>query len=136
MVDTGRCSLIIRGSDLPLIEIQKNIPIEPSKIILKGDKFEKYPNETLFDLWILDLEFENSANIDETLNKLLTIISPYTHYFRQLSSQNDVIIRIYIQSDYAEIGWQLHPDTIQKLAATHLELEFSVLSWGGVEGEE
>lgn len=133
MVDSGRCSVIIRGNSLDFDDIAKNIAIKPSQIIRRGEKSSKFRTLNLYDIWIYDVVYENNE-INKTLENLLIHFEPYDEYLVGLSHDVDVSLRCYIQSDYAEIGWSFYPELLRKLAEMKIKLEFSIFSWGGTDG--
>ena len=70
MVDSGRCSVIIRGNSLDFNDIAKNIAIKPSQIIRRGEKSSKFGTLNPYDIWIYDVVYENNE-INKTLENLL-----------------------------------------------------------------
>jgi len=132
---SGTCSLIIQGKDiLDFDEIDEKIGVLSTAKYKKGDVFSKSsPNKIPNDLWIYDCNIDKYIDVNEALCDLLNKIKVSKEYIRQLSGLSDVCIRCYVQSDLAQIGFDLSPYIINELANVNVRFEISILSWGEVE---
>lgn len=133
---SGTCSLIIRGKELlDFDEIDEKIGVLPTVKYNKGDCFSKsFPNKIPNDLWIYNCEMdEQSGNVEETLSEFLTKIKPSKVFIKKLAKTSDICIRCFVQSELAQIGFDLSPYIINELANINIRVEVSILSWGEVE---
>ncbi len=133
MIGSGNCSLVIRGTELNFNEIEKNLKIKPSRLVTKGEVISKVIGKSQYDLWIYDLKFEELKKTDQDLKKLLSILNPYKSYIQYIAKHADVRIKCYVQSDYAQINFELSPNVIAEIADMNIKLEISILSWGRVK---
>lgn len=132
MCDTGICSLIIRAHDLNFDELKENLPIEPSRIVKKGQSISRAIEESKFDIWIFEMKYSEELP-NQALEKLLAALLPYKSYLRNVSQSVDIRIKCYVQSRYAQINFEIFPELIKELASIGIKLEISILSWGEVK---
>ena len=132
MENSFTCSLIIRGTELDFENISREIQVQPSRIGRKGESIGKgnrvFPN----DSWSYEVKSDGDLLADETLNRFLLTLASAKAFLQSLQPASDVCIRFFVQSDYAQIGFDIQPSTIVKLAELGLRLEVSIFSWGGV----
>lgn len=133
MINSGSCSLVIRGDNLNLIEVGNNLHIEPSRVVKKGEIISKTIGESQYDVWTYEIGFDANKTPDRALEEILSTISPSKNYLQSLACTADVKIKCYVQSNYAQIGFELSPKVLKELASMNIKLEISILSWGGVE---
>jgi len=132
MINIGNCGLIIRGHKLNFDEIENNLKINPSRAVKKGEVISKVVGESEYDLWVYEMKMDDTKKIDQILRDLLSIISPRKAYIQSIAKYADVRIKCYVQSDDAQIYFELSPNAINELASLGIRLEISILSWGGV----
>ena len=69
---------------------------------------------------------------DAEWNSLLSHLESRADALAALRESCTVTLRLYIQSDYAQIAYRLSPETMGKLVALGMPLSISSLSWGEV----
>jgi len=130
---TGSCSLIIKSNKLDIDEISKNLKLKPSSVSRKGDVISKVVGAVQSDIWVYKIKTQDDEELSSIIGKLLEIIRPSTNYLKTIATTEDVCIRCYIQSDLAQIFFELPSKLIQQLSDLYIRLELSILSWGGAE---
>lgn len=133
-VGEGRFSLILAGADLPAEEIEALLKIPPTRIIRKGDVLNKLPLIVAeSDEWEHTISLTNAESTDTALNDLLAQIILHTADLKTFADRGlSVRLRMYVQSDYAQMTYRLMPETLSRLVATGLPLEVSSMSWGEI----
>lgn len=134
-MNSGLCSFMIKGSRLDFDEIEKTLKLSASKKFFKGDEVSKVIGKNKFDMIRFDSIIDNENNPSHALNKLIELICPYESYIKSLEKDNDCVIKCFVQSDDAQVNYRLSMDVMKKLTELGVELEISVLSWGGVDEE-
>ena len=131
-VGEGRFSLVMEGSDLPAAEIEQKLGIKATRVIRKGDVLNRLPLMTAeTDEWAHTIELTNAESTDTALNDLLAQIIVHTGELKAFAERGiKVQLRMYVQSDYAQMSYRLMPETLSRLVATGLPLEVSSMSWG------
>lgn len=133
-VGEGRFSLILEGNNLPVAQIEQALNIQPTHIIRKGDVLNKLPLMIAeYDEWAHTINLTNSQNTDAALNNLLAQIILHTGKLKELSEGGvKVKLRLYVQSDYAQMSYRLMPETLTRLVASGLPLDVTSISWGEI----
>ena len=131
-VGEGRFSLVLEGNDLPAAEIEQKLGIKATRVIRKGDVLNRLPLMTAEnDEWAHTIELTNAESTDTALNDLLAQIIVHTGELKAFAERGiKVQLRMYVQSDYAQMSYRLMPETLSRLVATGLPLEVSSMSWG------
>ena len=131
-VGEGRFSLVLEGNDLPAAEIEQKLGIKATRVIRKGDVLNRLPLMTAeTDEWAHTIELTNAESTDTALNDLLAQIIVHTGELKAFAERGiKVQLRMYVQSDYAQMSYRLMPETLSRLVATGLPLEVSSMSWG------
>lgn len=131
-VGEGRFSLVMEGNDLPAAEIEQKLGIKATRVIRKGDVLNRLPLMTAEnDEWAHTIELTNAESTDTALNDLLAQIIVHTGELKAFAERGiKVQLRMYVQSDYAQMSYRLMPETLSRLVATGLPLEVSSMSWG------
>ena len=131
-VGEGRFSLILEGNDLPAEVIEQKLHIQPSRIIRKGDVLNRLPLMVAeHDEWAHTIDLTNADNTDTALNDLLAQLIVNAAALKELAESGmSVKLRLYVQSDYAQMAFRLMPETLQRLVATGLPLDVTSMSWG------
>ena len=135
MNDTGWWRLLIRGQDQNFSEIEAMLGIKATSAFKKG---HHYDNNEIFkplthDVWIFSIDFDDCKSSEQALEELLSLLKPSAEYLQQLSRNLSVQLRWFIQSDYAQIYFELPANLLKALSDMNLKLEISIFSWGGVE---
>ncbi len=131
-VGEGRFSLILEGNDMPVDLIEKKLHLAATRMIRKGDVLNRLPLMVAeSDEWTYTIELTNSQDTDDALNKMLARLILCADVLRELATTGlHVKLRLYVQSDYAQMTYRLMPETLQRLVATGLPLEVTSISWG------
>ena len=129
-----RFSFIIEGEGLPVEEIGGMVGLKPTKVIRQGDVINRLPEIVAeADEWVHTVDLSAPDGVDERLNALLAALMAHKAQLDVIKAQWKASLRLYVQSDYAQIAYSLMPETLQKLVAVGLPLEVSTLSWGIVD---
>lgn len=131
MDNSGNCSLIIRGENIDFIEIEDNLQIKPSRTARKGELISKAIGKSHYDVWVYQIGFDGNRIPENALESLLKTIKPSTDYLNSISNFSELIIKCYVQSDYAQINFEISPKILRELANINIKFEISILSWGG-----
>lgn len=131
-VGEGRFSMVLEGTDLPVAEIEQALNIQPTHIIRKGEVLNKLPLMIAEnDEWAHTISLTNSQNTDAALNDLLAQIIVHAGELKEMAAKGiSVKLRLYVQSDYAQMSYRLMPETLTRLVATGLPLDVTSMSWG------
>lgn len=130
-VGEGRFSLLLHGDELPMEEIEQMLGLKAVRALRKGDVVNQLPlikAET--DEWIYTIPLVAPEGEDAGLNQLLSHLAQHGEALKQLQQRYGVELRMYVQSDYAQMAYSLMPETLSKLAELSLPLSVSSLSWG------
>lgn len=130
-VGEGRFSLLLHGDELPMEEIEQMLGLKAVRVLRKGDVVNQLPlikAET--DEWIYTIPLVAPEGEDAGLNQLLSHLAQHGEVLKQLQQRYGVELRMYVQSDYAQMAYSLMPETLSKLAELSLPLSVSSLSWG------
>lgn len=132
-LNTSRFSLIVEGDGLPVEKIGPALGLEPTRIIHKGDVLNRLPLiEAATDEWTYTVPLDNPEGVDTQLNHLLAELILHQEELAELAKEWTFTLRLFVQSDYAQIAYRLMPETLQRLVAVGLPLDVSSLSWGEV----
>lgn len=134
-VGEGRFSLMIEGADLPAEEIETRLHIAATQIIRKGDVLNRLPLVVAHsDEWAHTISLTNAESTDTALNDLLAQIILHTSDLKAFAERGmSIRLRMFVQSDYAQMTYRLMPETLSRLVATGLPLEVSSMSWGEID---
>lgn len=129
----ARFSLIVEGEGLPTEAIGKALELEPTRIIRKGDTLNRLPLiQATADEWTYTVPLTSPHGVDSQLNHLLAHLIMHQEALSDLGRDWKFTLRLFVQSDYAQIAYQLMPETLQRLVALGLPLDVSSVSWGEV----
>lgn len=131
MIGEARLALILTGKDVPMREAGELLDLKPTRVIRKGELINRLPElraET--DEWVYAIQLCHPMDEEPAMNELLQHLSEHKSALASLSAQCDLTLRLYVQSDYAQMTYQLMPETLQSLVDVGLPLEVSSLSWG------
>ncbi len=126
-------SLMISGEQLDFEAISRDLALQSTDTRTKGELLNKLPPiVSEEDCWLYEIELADNEGLDPRMHALLEALERATGALDALRVRHAVSLRLYVQSDYAQIFYRLMPDTLRRLAAIGLPLEVSVLSWGGL----
>ncbi len=126
-------SLMISGENLDFEAISRDLSLQSTDTRTKGELLNKLPPiVSQEDCWLYEIPLADNEGLDPRMHALLQTLEQATSALQALRRQSEVTLRLYVQSDYAQIFYRLMPDTLSRLAAIGLPLEVSVLSWGGM----
>lgn len=126
-------SLIVEGENLPFDEIGAILCLEPTRLIRKGDVLNRLPLiEAATDEWTYTVSLDSPEGVDTQLNHFLAELILHQDELANMSRGWKFTLRLFVQSDYAQISYQLMPETLQRLVAIGLPLDVSSLSWGEI----
>lgn len=132
-LDVARFSLIVEGNGLPIADISKALELEPTRVIHQGDVLNRLPLiEAAADEWTYTMTLSSPDGVDTQLNHLLAQLILHQDAMADLARDWKFTLRLFVQSDYAQIAYRLMPETLQRLVALGLPLDVSSLSWGEV----
>ena len=130
-VGEARFSLLLQGETLPMDEIEAKLALKATKTLHKGDVINRLPLiEAKADEWVHTISLTAPQAADEGLNDLLEHLAARLDVLKALQEKYVVELRMYVQSDYAQMAYSLMPQTLKRLAALELPLSISSLSWG------
>ena len=133
-VGEARFSLILQGNELPVEKIADALHLEPTRVIRKGDVLNRLPLMTADrDEWARTIPLTNAQETDAALNDLLAQIILHAADLKAFAEAGiSVKLRMYVQSDYAQMSYRLMPETLTRLVATGLPLDVTSMSWGEI----
>jgi hypothetical protein len=129
-------SLMVSGERLDFEAISRDLTLQSTDTRTKGELLNKLPpiiSEE--DCWLYEIALTDNEGLDPRMQALLEALEKAAAPLAELRARFEVTLRLYVQSDYAQIFYRLMPDTLRRLAAIGLPLEVSVLSWGGLRFE-
>jgi hypothetical protein len=136
MSNSGYCSLIITGDKLELDLIAETLKIEVSEKRRRGEIFNRVIGEVQRDFIRFDEKMNGKYNPDKILATLLNKLMDNEDFLKNLSKNSSIYIKCYVQSDYAQVNYVLSAKTLNKIVQLGIDLEISVLSWGGVKDKK
>ena len=130
-VGEARFSLLLHGESLPMEQIESMLELKATRTLHKGDVINRLPLiEAADDEWMHTISLSAPQTEDTGLNQLLSHLLAHGEAMAQLKAAFSVELRMYVQSDYAQMAYSLMSETLKKLAAIDLPLSISSLSWG------
>lgn len=133
-VGESRFTLILEGNDLPVERIGETLKLQPTRVIRKGEVLNRLPLMVAEqDEWDLTIDLSDTQGTDTALNDLLAQLIVHAGDLKAFAEEDiSVKLRLYVQSDYAQMSYRLMPETLTRLVATGLPLEVSSMSWGEI----
>ncbi|MBQ8313056.1 MAG: DUF4279 domain-containing protein [Clostridia bacterium] len=127
----ARFSLLLHGDELAMEQIEAALELQATRTLRKGDVINRLPLiEASADEWTHSISLTAPESADAGLNQLLAHLTARKAVLAQLQEKYNVELRLYVQSDYAQMTYSLMPETLAKLAELALPLSISSLSWG------
>ncbi|MDO5154746.1 MAG: hypothetical protein Q4D51_02170 [Eubacteriales bacterium] len=122
----GKISLIVEGDNISIDNLDMLIGITHSVYKRKGESASKIMDVLEHDI-VQYTENIDEATVDLTIYEFCRKVSKR---ITEVDKEYICNMRIYIQSDYAQIYWKLRKETIGALHSCNVDCEFSILSWG------
>ena len=132
-VNEARFSLIVQGDGLDVEKIECELGLTATRMIRKGEELNRLPLVVApQDEWVYVISLTEPEGADGEWNALLARLQERREQLYALKQSYQVTLRMYVQSDYAQMAYQLMPETMEKVVAIGLPLNVSSLSWGEV----
>ncbi|MGN0972781.1 MAG: DUF4279 domain-containing protein [Aristaeellaceae bacterium] len=132
-VNEARFSLIVQGEGLDVDRIESSLGLKATRMIRKGEELNRLPLVVApEDEWVHAVPLTEPEGADGEWNALLSRLLERREQLNALKQTYQVTLRMYVQSDYAQMAYQLMPETMEKVVALGLPLNVSSLSWGEV----
>ena len=132
-VNEARFSLIVQGDGLDVNRIESSLGLKATRMIRKGEELNRLPLVVApEDEWVYAISLTEPEGADGEWNALLSRLQERREQLNALKQTYQVTLRMYVQSDYAQMAYQLMPETMEKVVAIGLPLNVSSLSWGEV----
>lgn len=127
-------TLLIRGEALDFDAINRQLDLAATDTQRAGELLLRLPSlRSDLDEWTYGVELTQSEEVDATMSTLLTHLAEKKTQLDALQEAGkEIVLRMYVRSDYASIFYRLMPESLHKLSQLGLPLEVSVLSWGRV----
>ena len=133
-VNEARFSLMIKGDELNIEQLEVGLGVQATRLIRKGEELNRLPLIVAEeDEWQYAVSLTAHHGKDDGLNALLTLINDKTELLQGYKDKGQVSLHLYVQSDYAQMAYQLMPETLAKIVSTGLPLNVSSLSWGEIK---
>lgn len=118
-------------------DIEKNLPILPTRKYKAGDKYINSANRPTKrvvdnDIWLYQFKCQDNENIYQSLKRNLQLFLPHEKYLRNLAQKYTVCFRVSMTSDFAQMYLEMPADIIQLISELGLTMEISILSFGQV----
>ncbi len=115
---SGSVNFIIRGDQLDFQAITEKIKLNPTCVMRKGDQIGKAIQTYMKDdYWEYQQKYQIGEEPNKVLASFLDTLLPFKDYIKEISSQHDVYLRFFLQSDLAQMGVNFEPNIFQALAA-------------------
>lgn len=112
------------------LEVDLGPEMMPTKIINKGDAVvlgRKAPKNR----WMYKISYDNEKEYLESLDKMVNLLSDKAEYINELTrTYEEVSIKIFLRSEFAEMGYSIPSQIIKKLSLLDCPLDFYILSFG------
>ena len=129
----AKLALLVTGTELPMEELNRLLELKPTRVVRKGDLINRLPE--MFaeeDEWVYALQLSAPSGTDMAMVQFLEHLTRHRDSIHQVKKLGRVTLRLFVQSDYAQMTYNLTPATLGWLAGINLTLEISSLSWGEV----
>lgn len=130
---TAKCSILIYSDDISSEEISRLVGIIPTRTVSKGQLLSKALNTYVpKNGWFYDILCENLEEINIPSQKIAKLCIDCVNKLRNFEN-TDIRIRCFINTELAQTGFGISPETLSILANVNKEFEITFFSWGGVE---
>lgn len=114
-------------------ELEENLPFYFDKH-KKGDVLYKR-HIVANDVAILRYQKQKYLNTtEEKIKELIGLLYPYKSYLKKISNHCDVTLRIYLESNMAQMYFYIPQGLVTEISKLSLGIEISIYSEGLVEG--
>ncbi|MDQ6597870.1 DUF4279 domain-containing protein [Bacillus salipaludis] len=128
----GSFNFIIRGVDLVPDEITKKLNLKPSSVKRKGELLTK-DIKMKDSYWSYKVKFKINEELNQALEEFLDTLLPYKAFISEITEIYDAYIYFGLSSNLGQLGFELHPETLQALADLKIRFEVHIISYGEVE---
>lgn len=129
----GNCALCITDSQLNHSEISGILKLTPSTVIERGQVIsEALKKKSDTSKWIYKEPILQGEEVSQTLTRLLERLD-HEAINNIIRKSNNSCIAIYINSEMAQIGFELSNKVINLLSKFDLRLDIHILSFGLAE---
>lgn len=130
----GNCALCFTDSQLNHSEISRILKLTPSTVIERGQVIsEALKKKSDTSKWIYKEPILQGEEVSQTLTRLLERLD-HEVINNVIRKSNNSCIAIYINSEMAQIGFELSNKAINLLSKFDLRLDIHILSFGLAEG--
>lgn len=117
-------------ADIKHLDVDLGAEMIPTKIVNKGDVVAlgiKAPKNK----WMYKISYGNEKEYLESLDKMANQLSSRAEYVNELTRTYEAVsIKIYMRSEFAEIGCSIPSRILKKLSLLDCALDFYILSFG------
>jgi hypothetical protein len=134
--EQGLCSLLIYGDRIDFERLKQILNREPTATAQKGEALSAASSDASeTNGWFLDFEFAQRDELSPVLKKLLLSIYPHKEQLQDMLKEEDtkIFFKIYVNSNFAEVSYEIGPDVLSLLAEFGFPVKFSIFSGGLVE---
>ncbi|WP_044478296.1 DUF4279 domain-containing protein [Paenibacillus antibioticophila] len=129
----GNCALCFTDSQLNHSEISRILKLTPSTVIERGQVIsEALKKKSDTSKWIYKEPILQGEEVSQTLTRLLERLD-HEVINNVIRKSNNSCIAIYINSEMAQIGFELSNKAINLLSKFDLRLDIHILSFGLAE---
>lgn len=129
----GNCALCFTDSQLNHSEISRILKLTPSTVIERGQVIsEALKKKSDTSKWIYKEPILQGEEVSQTLTRLLERLD-HEAINNIIRKSNNSCIAIYINSEMAQIGFELSNKAINLLSKFDLRLDIHILSFGLAE---
>lgn len=122
--------IVFAIADAKHLEVDFGAEMIPTKIVNKGDVValgRKAPK----NMWMYKIPYGNEKEYLESLDKMANQLSSKAEYVNELTRTYEAVsIKIYMRSEFAEIGCSIPSRILKKLSLLDCSLDFYILSFG------
>ena len=129
LINDFHCSIIVR-TNRSLLDITKELKAKPTQFNRKGEKLSKYIDPLETNVWIFEHIYRDYSSINDALESFFSEYSNLCETIKTSIYKDEMCIRLYVQSDYAQIVYVISTETLRKVSSLGISVEFSVFSWG------
>lgn len=129
----ARFSVIVTGSELPTEELTNYLALQPTRILRKGDRISAKVNVLAgHDEWIYTVDVHNADGADGEILRVLKHLREHKAGLTAARRVGELKVVLHVQSDYAQMFFNIAPETMAILLELNMPLAISALSWGEV----
>ncbi len=128
-------SITFAIADEKNIDVDFGVDIMPTKTVKRGDVILG-GREAPENRWKYILEFGDEEEYYRNLERMINQLCEKSDYVNQLTKiYGEVSMKIFIGSDFAQIGFSLPNHILKKIALLDCEVSIEIISFGMVENE-